>query len=392
MTRLSDLSARLAGLEAESLRRTRRRLDSPQGVCVTIDGRDCVSFCSNDYLGLAAHPGIVRAVTEGARRHGTGAGASHLLTGHSDAHEALEQALARFSGFPAALLFSTGYMANLGVATALLGRGDAVFGDRLNHACLNDGALLSRATFHRHPHGDLAALERQLAGSQARVRMIMVDGVFSMDGDIAPLPALLELAARFDAWLLVDDAHGFGVLGEGRGCLAHFGIDPAEVLDRVIYMGTLGKAAGVFGAFVAAAPEVIDTLVQSARTYVFTTALPPMIACGLQESLRLIEQEPQRREHLATLVRRWQDGVRGLRSGRALPSSTAIQPWVVGGSAEAVALSARLAEVGLLVPAIRPPTVPTGSARLRVSLSAAHTLQQVDRLCEALHDIEARHG
>jgi 8-amino-7-oxononanoate synthase len=286
VTRLSDLAARLAGLEADALKRTRRRLESPQGVSVTIDGRDFVSFCSNDYLGLAAHPGIARAVEEGVRRYGTGAGASHLLTGHTDAHEALERDLARFSGFPAALLFSTGYMANLGIATALLGRGDAVFGDRLNHACLNDGALLSRATFHRHPHGDLASLERQLAGSDARVRMIMVDGVFSMDGDIAPLPELLELAARHDAWLLVDDAHGFGVLGGGRGCLAHFGIEPSDVLDRVIYMGTLGKAAGVFGAFVAAAPEVIDTLVQSARTYVFTTALPPMIACGLQESLQ----------------------------------------------------------------------------------------------------------
>ncbi len=392
MTRLSDLAARLAGLEADSLRRTRRRLESPQGVSVTIDGRDCVSFCSNDYLGLAAHPRIARAVEEGVRRYGTGAGASHLLTGHTDAHETLERDLARFSGFPAALLFSTGYMANLGIATALLGRGDAVFGDRLNHACLNDGALLSRATFHRYPHGDLAALERQLAGSDARVRMIMVDGVFSMDGDIAPLPELLELAARFDAWLLVDDAHGFGVLGGGRGCLAHFGIEPSDVLDRVIYMGTLGKAAGVFGAFVAAAPEVIDILVQSARTYVFTTALPPMLACGLQASLALIEQEPQRREHLGVLVRRWQAGASGLRSGHALPSSTAIQPWVVGASARAVALSAALAERGLLVPAIRPPTVPAGSARLRISLSAAHTLEQVDRLCEAMHEIDARHG
>ena len=222
--------------------------------------------------------------------------------------------------------------------------------------------------------------------------MIMVDGVFSMDGDIAPLPELLDLAARHDAWLLVDDAHGFGVLGGGRGCLAHFGIEPSDVLDRVIYMGTLGKAAGVFGAFVAAAPEVIDTLVQSARTYVFTTALPPMIACALRESLALIEQEPQRREHLGALIRRWQAGVRGLRRGHALPSSTAIQPWVVGAAAEAVALSAALAEHGLLVPAIRPPTVPAGSARLRISLSAAHTLEQVDRLCAAMHEVDARHG
>lgn len=392
MTRLADLAARLAGLEAESLRRSRRRLESPQGVSVRVDGREYVSFCSNDYLGLAAHPALAAAVAAGVQCHGTGAGASHLLTGHSEAHEALERDLARFSGFPSALLFSSGYMANLGVVTALLGRGDAVFGDRLNHACLNDGALLSRATFHRHPHGDLAALERQLATSAARVRMIMVDGVFSMDGDIAPLPELLDLARRHDAWLLVDDAHGFGVLGDGRGCLAHFGVDPGTVLDHVIYMGTLGKAAGVFGAFVAAAPEVIDTLVQAARTYVFTTALPPMLACALQASLQLIEGEPQRREHLAALVRRWREGVQGLRSGRPLPSSTAIQPWLVGGSAQAVALSAALADRGLLVPAIRPPTVPAGSARLRVSLSAAHTLQQVDRLCEAMHALDALHG
>lgn len=361
---------------------------------VVVDGRPYLSFCSNDYLGLAADPSIARAAVAGIERFGTGAGASHLVTGHSTAHEALERDLARFTRLPAALLFSTGYMANLGVVTALLGRGDAVFGDRLNHACLNDAALLSRAQFHRYPHGDLAALERQLARSSAGRKLIAVDAVFSMDGDIAPLPELLDLARRFDAWLLVDDAHGFGVLGEGRGSLGHFGLDAAPMRDRlverVIYMGTLGKAAGVFGAFVAAAPEVVQILVQKARTYVFTTALPPMIACALLESLRIIEAGHDRRQQLARVIARWREGVAGLRSGSPRQSDTAIQPWIVGESSRAVALSAALAERGILVPAIRPPTVPAGTARLRVSLSAAHDESHVDRLCAALHDLDAR--
>jgi len=394
VSRLSGLlAAELADLDRSSLRRTRRQLDSAQGVSVVVDGQPYLSFCSNDYLGLAAHPAIARAAVAGIERFGIGAGASHLVTGHGIAHEELERDLARFTGMPDALLFSTGYMANLGVVTALLGRGDAVFGDRLNHACLNDAALLSRAQFLRYPHGDLAALERQLGRSEARRKLIAVDAVFSMDGDIAPLPELLELARRFDAWLLVDDAHGFGVLGEGRGSLAHFGLDAAPMLDRlverVIYMGTLGKAAGVFGAFVAAAPEVVQVLVQKARTYVFTTALPPLIACALHESLRIIEAAHDRREQLARVIARWREGVAGLCSGVAGQSHTAIQPWIVGDSSRAVALSAALAERGILVPAIRPPTVPAGTARLRVSLSAAHDESHVDRLCGALHELDA---
>ena len=388
MSLLTDLAAQIAGLDAAALRRTRRQLDSAQGVSVTVDGQRWLSFCSNDYLGLAAHPDLARAAREGLEKYGTGAGASHLLTGHTGAHHRLEQALATFTGQPAALLFSTGYMANLGVVSALVGRGDAVFADRLNHACLNDAALLSRAAFRRYPHGDLAALERQLERSDARRRLIAVDGVFSMDGDIAPLPELLALAERFDAWLLVDDAHGFGVLGNGQGSLAHFGLDPVRTRERVIYMGTLGKAAGVFGAFVAGAPELIETLIQKARTYVFTTALPPMIASALTASLHLIECEPARRAQLAAVIAHWREGVRGLRSGHPLDSITAIQPWIVGDAPRALAMSAALAERGLLVPAIRPPTVPAGTARLRVSLSAAHSLADVDRLCLAMHAMD----
>jgi len=382
------------------LRRVRRQLESAQGVSVTVDGREFISFCSNDYLGLAAHPALADAVRAGLDRYGTGAGASHLLTGHCSVHHELEQALAAYVQMPSALLFSSGYMANLGIVTALLGRGDAVFGDRLNHACLNDAALLSRADFHRYPHGDLAALTRQLERSDAGTRLIAVDAVFSMDGDIAPLPALLELAERFDAWLLVDDAHGFGVLGEGHGSLAHFGIAPARARERVIYMGTLGKAAGVFGAFVAGAPELVETLVQKARTYVFTTALPPMIACALLASLRVMATDAARHEQLHRVIAHWRDRMR--ERGGAAPvaqagtvrigltdSQTAIQPWIVGESARALSLSAALAERGLLVPAIRPPTVPVGSARLRVSLSAAHTIDQVDRLCDALDALDA---
>lgn len=397
MSLLADLAAELAGLEQSSLRRTRRQLDSPQGVSVVIDGRACLSFCSNDYLGLAAHPAIAAAARAGIEQYGTGAGASHLLTGHSGAHHALEQALARFTGFPSALLFSTGYMANLGVVTALLGRGDAVFADRLNHACLNDAALLSRARLHRFPHGDLQSLERQLRASTARRRLIAVDAVFSMDGDIAALPELLSLAQRHDAWLLVDDAHGFGVLGGGRGTLAHFGLDPERICERVICMGTLGKAAGVGGAFVAAHRTVIDWLVQSARAYIYTTAAPPAMAHTLRASLQLIrgDEGDRRRSELAARVAELREGLAAALpqapegSARAAiwqlaDSFTAIQPLIVGGSAEALAASAALEAQGLWVPAIRPPTVPAGSARLRITLSASHSVADVDRLVDAL--------
>ncbi|HXF67802.1 MAG TPA: 8-amino-7-oxononanoate synthase [Burkholderiales bacterium] len=378
------LRAELSELEARGLKRVRRVLQSPQGARVVVDGREYVAFCSNDYLGLAAHPALVEAAREGAARCGVGAGASHLVIGHCAAHHALEQALASFVGLPRALLFSTGYQANLGVVTALAGRGDAVFADRLNHASLNDAALLSRAEFRRYPHLEMQALERLLARTRARRKLIVTDAVFSMDGDIAPLPRLVEIAERHDAWLLVDDAHGFGVLGaQGRGALEHFGVRS----PRLIYMATLGKAAGVFGAFVGAEPEVIETLLQRARPYIYTTALPPLLAAALMASLRLLREEAWRRAHLARLIAHLRQRLRPQR-WRLAPSETAIQPLVIGASEAAVAVSERLARAGLLVPAIRPPTVPQGTARLRISLSAAHSLEDVERLAASLSEIE----
>ena len=378
------LAAQLAEIEASGLKRHRRLLQGPQGAHVTVDGRQFVAFCSNDYLGLAADADLVRAAQEGAERYGAGAGASHLILGHSAAHHALEQALAGFVNLPRALLFSTGYMANIGVITALAGRDDAVFADKLNHASLNDAVLLSRAGFRRYAHLDLAALEKQLAASRARRNLVVTDAVFSMDGDIAPVPQLLALCERYDAWLMLDDAHGFGVLGGGgRGALSHFGVES----PRVIYMATLGKAAGVSGAFVAGAPEMIEMLVQRARSYIYTTATPPLLAHALLKSLELIGSGQWRRDHLARLISRFRQG---LAAGRwkLMPSETAIQPLVIGANADAVAAAERLAQRGLLVPAIRPPTVPQGTARLRISFSAAHSEDDVRRLVTALNELQ----
>ncbi len=359
-------------------------LESPQAAHVTADGREYTAFCSNDYLGLAAHPELVRAAQEGAGRYGVGAGASHLILGHGEAHHALETALAAFVALPRALLFSTGYMANIGVVTALMGRNDAVFADKLNHASLNDAALLSRAAFKRYPHFDLGALEKLLAASHARRKLVVTDAVFSMDGDIAPVPELLALCERHDAWLMLDDAHGFGVLGrDGRGVLSHCGVHS----PRVIYMATLGKAAGVAGAFVAGAAEVIDTLVQRARSYIYTTATPPLLAHALLKSLELIACDQWRRDQLHKNIIK----IKQLLSKNRwmlMPSDTAIQPLVIGANADAVALSEQLAQRGLLVPAIRPPTVPQGTARLRISLSAAHSAQDVARLAAALNELQ----
>jgi 8-amino-7-oxononanoate synthase len=385
MTSPATLAAELAALEVEGLRRRRRVLQSPQRARVTVDGREYVAFCSNDYLGLAAHPALVEAAREGAQRYGVGAGASHLILGHTEAHHRLEAALARFVDLPAALFFSSGYMANLGLVTALAGRGDCVFADKVNHASLNDAALLSRAAFTRYPHVDLAALERLLETSTAKNKLIVSDSVFSMDGDVAPVRELLALAERFDAWLVLDDAHGFGVLGaHGRGVLEQQRVRS----PRIAYMATLGKAAGVYGAFVAGEHELIDTLVQRARTYVYTTATPPLIAHALLASLGLIENGGARRQHLAVLIQQIRQGL-SAGTWRLLASDTAIQPLVIGGSIEALAVSEKLAERGLLVPAIRPPTVPQGTARLRISLSADHTVEDVERLVDAVRSIEA---
>ena len=379
------LAPQLEALASQGLLRSRRLLQSPQQAQATVDGRQLVAFCSNDYLGLAADPRLRDAVIEGVHRYGVGAGASHLILGHSTAHHQLEAALAAFVSLPRALLFSTGYMANLGVVTALVGRGDAVFADRLNHASLNDAAQLSRAEFKRYVHGDLAMLERALAAHPARRKLVISDAVFSMDGDIAPVAALLELCERHDAWLLLDDAHGFGVLGKtGGGVLQHYGI----ASERIIYMATLGKAAGVSGAFVAAAPAVIEWLVQRARPYVYTTATPPLLAHALLKSLEIIAASSDLRARLAASIASFRQGCDGL-PWRLMPSDTAIQPLIIGGSEAAVQVAEALAARGLLVPAIRPPTVPDGTARLRVSLSAEHQPEQIDQLLRALHAIGA---
>ncbi len=352
---------------------------------MVFDGQPCLAFASNDYLGLASHPRVICAAQDGAARWGVGAGSAHLVAGHCLAHEQLEQRLAAFVGMPDALLFSTGYMANLAVLTALLGRGDAVFADRLNHASLNDGCLLARATLRRYPHQDLRRLESLLAASQARRKLIAVDAVFSMDGDLAPVPQLLALAERYDAWLYLDDAHGFGVLGpQGQGSLAHWRLQS----PRLIYMATLGKAAGVAGACVAGSASLIDWLVNAAHTYLYTTAQPPLLAEALLQSVELIEAEPWRRERLATLIAQLRQGCVGL-PWRLLPSSTPIQPLMVGSSEAALALADGLRQKRLWVPAIRPPTVPDGQARLRISLSAAHTTADVAQLAGALHQLAA---
>lgn len=344
-----------------------------------------LSFCSNDYLGLAQHPALIRALQEAADQIGVGAGASHLISGHHINHTILEKALSAFVGMPAALAFSSGYMANIAVLTTLFDRHDALFADKLNHASLNDAALLSRASLNRFPHLDISALEHALAKSTARRKCVVLDAVFSMDGDIAPLPEILGLCEQYDAYLYLDDAHGFGVLGtQGRGSLSHFQLQS----PRLIYMATLGKAAGVSGAFVAGASVLIDYLLQKARPYIYTTASPPVLAAAILAALQVMQADGAR---LANLHQRIADlrAQLKLQHWQLLPSSTAIQPLLIGDDAMALKLSAYLRARGLWVPAIRPPTVPEGTARLRISLSAIHTKSDIDRLVDALHMAES---
>lgn len=386
---LDELDAGLARLDEAGLRRRRRIVTTSCRPELQLADRAApvVAFCSNDYLGLAAEPTLASAAAGAAARWGVGAGASHLVSGHYAAHEALEARLAAFVGMDDALCFSTGYMANIGVMPALVGRGDAIFADKVNHASLVDGALLSRAELIRYPHCDLAALEARLAASEAPRKLIVTDSVFSMDGDLAPLPELLALAEAHRAWLLVDDAHGFGVLGpQGRGSLAHFGLGS----PRLILMGTLGKAAGVAGAFVAGSRDVIEWLINTSRSYIFTTGAPPLLAETLLTAVDLIEHGDTRRAHLAALIARFKAGLR-LSRWQLLASDTPIQPVVIGDNHETLAVSRALDAEGLWVPAIRPPTVPKGAARLRITLSAAHSVEQVDRLVAALNRLEAQH-
>jgi len=381
-----DLAEQLRAREQQGLRRFRQVVESPQTSHITIDGHDYLAFSSNDYLGLANHPDLIQSACEGAQQYGVGAGASHLINGHSAAHHLLEEILAQFTGFSRALLFSTGYMANIGVVTALVGREDAIFADKLNHASLNDAALLSRAKFIRFPHLDLAVLEQHLMASSARRKLVISDAVFSMEGDIAPIKQLIALCEKYHALLLLDDAHGFGVLGEkGKGSL--FLPDSDYVHSpNIVYMATLGKAAGVFGAFVAAQAEVIETLIQSARSYIYTTAAPPLLSHVLLTSLKLIEQEEWRREALLRNIAQLKHSLLSS-PWKLLPSSTPIQPLLIGESHEAVRVSQALRERGILVPAIRPPTVPQGTARLRISLSAAHQEHDIRRLTQALNEL-----
>ncbi|MDU9401337.1 8-amino-7-oxononanoate synthase [Pseudomonas sp. zfem004] len=375
-----DLAARLAERRAADLYRQRPLLQSPQGPQVVVDGQPLLAFCSNDYLGLANHPEVIKAWCDGAERWGVGGGASHLVIGHSTPHHQVEEALAELTGRPRALLFSTGYMANLGAITALVGQGDTVLQDRLNHASLLDGGLLSGARFSRYLHNDPASLASRL-GKATGNTLVVTDGVFSMDGDCADLPALAEVARAHGAWLMVDDAHGLGTLGaKGGGIVEHFGLGIEEV---PVLIGTLGKACGTAGAFVAGSDELIEALVQFARPYIYTTSQPPALACATLKALELLRRENWRREHLAALIRQFREGAEQI-GLTLMDSHTAIQPILIGDAARAMALSRRLRERGLLVTAIRPPTVPAGSARLRVTLSAAHSEAQVQLLLNAL--------
>jgi len=380
VTGFANLADELQQIKQQNLYRSRRVVSSPQGVNIKIEGRQLINFSSNDYLGLANHPQLIQSFKKAADNSGVGSGSAHLICGHSHSHHALEEELAEFTGRERALLFSTGYMANMGTISALLGRGDQVFQDRLNHASLLDGGLLSGARFKRYLHNDLSDLSRKLKPIDGRT-LIVSDGVFSMDGDLAPLAELSKISAENNAWLMVDDAHGIGVLGEtGAGIVQHKGLTQQDV---PVLMGTLGKAIGTFGAFVAGSDDLIEILIQKARSYVFTTAMPAAVAEATRTSLKLVVAENWRREKLNQVVQHFRAGASQL----GLPlmqSDTAIQPLLIGESQRAVDISEALFSKGFLVGAIRPPTVAKGEARLRITFSADHQLQHVDRLLEAL--------
>ncbi|WP_346399334.1 8-amino-7-oxononanoate synthase [Pseudomonas syringae] len=393
-----DLRTRLDARRAAHLYRQRPLLQSPQGPQVIVDGQPLLAFCNNDYMGLANHPEVIAAWQAGAERWGVGGGASHLVIGHSAPHHELEEALAELTGRPRALLFSNGYMANLGAVTALVGQGGTVLEDRLNHASLLDAGLLSGARFSRYLHNDVSSLEARLEKSVGDT-LVVTDGVFSMDGDIADLPALARATRAKGAWLMVDDAHGFGPLGaNGAGIIEHFGLSMDDV---PVLVGTLGKSFGTSGAFVAGSEELIETLIQFARPYIYTTSQPPALACATLKSLQLLRSEHWRREHLTRLIQQFRRGAEQI-GLQLMDSFTPIQPIMIGDASRALRLSQLLRERGLLVTAIRPPTVPAGSARLRVTLSAAHseadvqlllsTLEQCYPLLDASHSSEPVHA
>ncbi|WP_100638617.1 8-amino-7-oxononanoate synthase [Marinobacter salexigens] len=379
---MRDFTAELEQRKQAGLYRTRRHISGPQQPVLTADGKRLLSFCSNDYLGLANHPSNLETLRDALPKTGLGGAASHLVCGHHEAHHLLEERLATFTGRSSALFFSTGYMANLGVISALAGRGDTVFSDRLNHASIIDGCILSRAKVRRYGHGDVESLAAMLAETSGH-KVVVTDGVFSMDGDVAPLRELAAACREHDALLVVDDAHGFGVLGSrGQGSVAEFGLSEEDV---PVLIGTLGKAAGTSGAFVAGSEVLMDYLVQKARTYIYTTAMPPALAMATLNSIDLIEQGGERRAHLQGLIDRFRREAAAL--GYSLMSScTPVQPIMVGDNWAALALSQALEERGLLVTAIRPPTVPAGEARLRVTFSAAHTHEDLVSLMQGLAD------
>jgi len=376
-----DLSQDLNQRREENLYRATRLAQSPQGPVMRIDGIEYLTFCSNDYLGLANHPTLITAFQQAANEFGVGSGAAHLVNGHSYYHQALEEALAEFTGRDSALLFSTGYMANLGVITALLNKQDAVFEDKWNHASLLDAGLLSGARFQRYLHNDITNLNGRLQRTDARRKLIVTDGVFSMDGDAADLTRLASTAKQNDAWLMVDDAHGLGVLGDtGAGTCEAQGQTQEEVQ---VLMGTLGKGMGTAGAFVAGSKELIEYLTNFARPYIYTTAMPAAIAAATLASIEIVKEQSSRREHLQSLIRGFKTGAAQL-GLNLMPSDTAIQPVLVGDAKLALRMSEQLREKGIMVTAIRPPTVPAGSARLRITLSASHTHEHVEQLLNAL--------
>jgi len=379
---MKQLEAELAQRRADGLYRKRRIIDSPQGVETRIDGKRLLSFCSNDYLGLANHPEVKQALVDAVAEYGVGSGAAHLINGHSRLHERCEQRLAEFTGRDRALMFSTGYMANIAIASALLGRNDLIYQDKLNHASLIDSAKLSAARLIRYRHNDLRQLEEMLSdGRRDHRRLVMTDAVFSMDGDCADVDTLSRIAAEHGAWAMVDDAHGFGVLGErGAGLLEQLGLNQQQV---PILMATLGKAVGTAGAFVAGSEVLIETLIQRARPYIYTTASPPALAAATLKSIDLIEQETWRRDKLNETIDYFRTRAKTL-DVELMPSQTAIQPLVIGDNHQTLQLSEALFEEGIHVTAIRPPTVPVGSARLRVTLSATHEREHIDQLIKAL--------
>ncbi|MFZ2990571.1 8-amino-7-oxononanoate synthase [Ideonella sp.] len=395
MSWLDEFDGRLAALAGTHLLRRRRVVVPEQGARLTVDGESLLAFCSNDYLGLAAEPALAEAVRSALPVYGVGSGASPMVSGHSAANAALEAELAAFVQLPRALYFYAGFATNISLVPALVGPGDALFSDALNHACLIDGARLSKATIHRYAHADLADLARALESSPARRKLIISDAVFSMDGDVADITGLLALAEAHDALLLLDDAHGFGVLGpQGRGAVAAAGLMGATASRRVLYMATLGKAAGVAGAFVAGDATLIEWVLQKTRSYTFATAAPALLAESLRASLRCIEAGDARRQNLQARIAQLREGLDPARhpviraaGWQLMPSNTAIQPLVIGDNASALGLMEALRQRGLWVPAIRPPTVPEGTARLRIALSAAHTQADVRALLAALHDL-----